>query len=836
MNNFGRIFKLSFLYVFSIMIIGMPILHAGEIIHEFHFDINKIKTDSVYSVGEINYTVVQWDGMSEYGEPGSPRLPILHANLVVPTLSNNYRVSVIESLGNRLIPLEHMILPIQEQIPINNIARFQFTEPSKSQYSIYSIKKSAQYVNHVFIDGDTKMISIVINPFAYDMSNSNLEVCEKMTIKVSYDECTKEEAGLLPDAVIMNRRNIELSKFVVNPKDYRTTDGTNKTKRISYSPKNIGEYCIITTEKLAESFDRLALWKRQKGYNVTVKTVESICSDPLFRPTATKEREDSAASVRAFIKTIYDQSENGHVFCLLAGHYDDGMPIRWIKSTIESARYRDYEYRFNKFGECYIPTDAYFCDVLSSWNLVKDENADIYTNTDINVSPSLLVNVGRIMCKNAQEAANYIDKLIIYECNPGLGDKDYLGKFAQFVEFGLEKYYDSFYNSMSFFGEKTLMLDEYISNKSARSPKGKDVIDILSQVGFSSWMGHGNPASVCTTGPGWEDENAETWKNYAITALDCYAKTESGITPQEIGNGLDNLDNFNKPGVAYAISCDITPFDKFIPYNGKAYDIKYNMGESYTVGGLYGGVALFGNTRVGYTSSSSYLQNSFAEALGEEAKAGIVENYSKQLFLSNHGDMFGYHVIHTNNLIGDPEFEIWRGNPLFHDVSLEYSMGKVNISGTTLSDAVISVYDGFEIKEIFVPGSIQTNLSMPSKSYKMLLCSIWKTGTIPVITLLGENSTITEKFNFIVGNAKIGLTEMFKVLDGGVLNIEALNLIEFGDTFCISDGGKVSFSSKRKISAKGGIVGNNGSLRMTGDEIVLNSGFTVEKGGSLLIE
>lgn len=152
-----------------------------------------------------------------------------------------------------------MILPIQEQIPINNIARFQFTEPSKSQYCIYSIKKSAQYVNHVFIDGDTKMISIVINPFAYDMSNSNLEVCEKMTIKVSYDECTKEEAGLLPDAVIMNRRNIELSKFVVNPKDYRTTDGTNKTKRISYSPKNIGEYCIITTEKLAESFGRLAL-------------------------------------------------------------------------------------------------------------------------------------------------------------------------------------------------------------------------------------------------------------------------------------------------------------------------------------------------------------------------------------------------------------------------------------------------------------------------------------------------------------------------------------------------------------------------------------------------
>lgn len=260
------------------------------------------------------------------------------------------------------------------------------------------------------------------------------------------------------------------------------------------------------------------------------------------------------------------------------------------------------------------------------------------------------------------------------------------------------------------------------------------------------------------------------------------------------------------------------------------------MGESYTIGGDYGGVALFGNTRVGYINSSSYLQNYFAEALDEETKAGIVENYSKDLFFNKYKDTYAYHVLHTNNLIGDPEFEIWRGKPSLSDVSLTHYYGSFNISGSSLSDAIVTIYSGQNTaNNIILTGSNQNNVTTYGVSYDLVLCSIWKTGTLPIISLFGENSLVSTKYDFIVRNAQIGLTDSFKILNGGNVNIEAIDYIELGDFFQIDAGGKANLKSKQKITV-GGIVKSNGSLYLSGEEVIFREGFAVEKGGKLIIE
>lgn len=43
----------------------------------------------------------------------------------------------------------------------------------------------------------------------------------------------------------------------------------------------------------------------------------------------------------------------------------------------------------------------------------------------------------------------------------------------------------------------------------------------------------------------------------------------------------------------------------------RTYDIPMNLGESYTLGKDYGGVAYLGNTRLGWVIQAKTLQNSF---------------------------------------------------------------------------------------------------------------------------------------------------------------------------------------------------------------------------------
>lgn len=166
---------------------------------------------------------------------------------------------------------------------------------------------------------------------------------------------------------------------------------------------------------------------------------------------------------------------------------------------------------------------------------------------------------------------------------------------ADGIQFSGYNYIDKLFNYI----HDTLVELPNDSDSFPTFPKGSDIINQLNNksYGLMNWFNHGgtgvgdNRESGITTmqgGKGYDSIPYNVWK---LQAEDNYDYKGPGANP-EIGNGLDNLTNYNTPFIIYSISCNVTPFDKTKSTNNNVR----NCGESFTVNNLAGGVAFLGNT------------------------------------------------------------------------------------------------------------------------------------------------------------------------------------------------------------------------------------------------
>ena len=163
------------------------------------------------------------------------------------------------------------------------------------------------------------------------------------------------------------------------------------------------EYVIVTSEALAPAFEALVDWKRRKGLDAGIVTMEYIREN--YNGDEISGIYDDAGKLRQF---LYESYLRGTVYVLLGGD-KDVVPIRY-----------GYDY-----GDM-IPTDLYFADFNGNWNFDDDEIYGETNQDDIDYMQE--VYIGRILCSNTHEVKNWVDKAMIYEKNPGLGDFSYLKK------------------------------------------------------------------------------------------------------------------------------------------------------------------------------------------------------------------------------------------------------------------------------------------------------------------------------------------------------------------------------------------------------------------------
>lgn len=786
------------------------------------------------------FQTVDWNGIHPGAEVGSPELPVEHFRFLVPVYSGNFRATVVSATAPSSLPLAGRVMPAQVPQKADGSPAPGFTYPDAEAYArVYS--PEAWVVDDGFIDGCNHIVTVAVRPVSYDDATLTASAYGNVVVRLDYDLCGAD--GLTGSAPIFPpyaSRYVNVGDLVVNAADVaqfaprrapKATDG-------DYG-KN---YYIIVPEDLEDAVEDLRIWKRQKGYNVIVKTIEDICATPRYAVGGTctygngmtEQLVDSAASLRAYLHDEFDA--NGAYFCLLVGNSKTSMPIRKAcrsESGFVSAQLNN--------GYYVLPTDAYFSDLNQVWNLKKAFEGSIYTTGYWNLSYNPDIYVGRLLCSKADEIANYAEKLILYEANPGRGKSDYLENCLFFEADGMIPESDIVIPHLeSLFPNSVIKL---IDNGENTYPTGNLVISEMGKAGFSSWHAHGNPFGVECSGNG----KYAVHSKYITSVNDvCDQHTiQEGrpVTPgwfsDEDRNGLDNLNNRDYPSVAYSMSCDNTPFDiAFL--NGHTYDQTYNLGESFTVGKDYGGPAFLGNTRSGIIGYSDELENEFLKIASSHRKIGISEALSKYLYK---GSMSGF-LSNSHNLIGEPEFEMWLGRPQKFE-NLQISDFGLKLSGDELPGAKVALYygNGGSTWKECDSNSIELHKPMFCNDYAV---SVWKTGYLPVITLYSLEGTLTgENKKYIVQNATLGnplyanptqgIYQETKIGNGTVYTVNASESITALRNFIIEEGAEVVLDCEKTVELSC-TVKDGGKLTVRANKVNMASGFKVEKGGVFNME
>lgn len=815
----------------AVVVASIPIVGLADIQHSIAFSVDKL-TVSQDTISDDVYCKVTYEGLFNTALPGYPSLPVKHLTFSVPYDAYNITVSAVGS-EDEYITLPAMLIPEQAPQVSNSTSYTEFTPPADNAYSgdQYSPAEIAGIVEDGYLEGDNHLITIAISPLKYNPEKEKVVLYKQIDITISY----RSGDGTTPLSIqpILRKtatgRDISVANVksvVANPTQ---VDGFLAPLSMALMANNdttsVYEYCIVTSRELAPAFNRLVALKRHKGYNAGIVCMEDIITNPLFAEgDDVSGIIDDAGKLRAYLR--YSLS-HGCKFVLLGGKQPH-VPFRYANDGWTSGDENDPR----------IPTDMYFGELQSNWDSDQD---GIYGEKNDNIEFFPDIYVGRLPCKNQEEAGNYIDKLIKYELNPGNGDYDYLSRS-----------FCSYSTSMLKSGDKTKIeknigniFPQYTSVSQNESyPCGSEVISLLNSEKpfYISLHGHGGPNGILLTDTKWSYPSGVYNNQYAygINALD----NETTYIKQEENNGLDCLNNKNYPGIMYSMSCTTMPYDIYTNAD-TTYNVTYNVGESYTLGKDYGGVAYLGNTRVGAMGTSTTIEHYFLEQLlSGETTISKAEAYSKINFSSFLGTV-NRHLKLAHNLYGDPSIDVWTNVPSkFTDaeIGLSRNESSIDIYWSALKGSTVVAYDldGTLVRKEATSNSCTID-GISSNSHII----IYRHDMIPFVAPIQiQKANVKKSQYFLASSANIGILadanrETGEVVfsQGADFTVEALEDVVLGSGVTIESGAKLTIKTSGKCHIYGVTVKSGGNLVIEASESNMNyAAVTAEKGATVIIK
>ena len=415
----------ALLFALSISAVNAQISYTAT------FDQHLLTTDTVSENGD-SYLRLRYPDLWTQSAAGMPELPVHYLRFSVPCDATDFTVSVT---GETTTATRYTlpVYPTQPPIPSDrNTSEQLFVSPDSTVYSNnrYWPAVPVQVVDEGFLDGDNHIVTVAVWPISYAPTDGEILFRNSVTVRLDYSvkNAGSENPSRLRaiSRIATGRNNVrwgreEAKRIVVNPAQIDGFAPATATR--SASPRTVTtlpdfEYTVVTNRELAPAFDRLIGWKRQKGYSAGVVCIEDILACPDFQGgDLVSNIDDDAGKLRAYLKYTYDSGSLR--YALLAGDYTV-LPIRYGCG--------DHNYSSTKIvsNNSKIPTDIYFSDFNGNWNKDGDDHYGESTHDKVDFYPEIFV--GRLLCTSRQEIANYTEKLIRYERNPGNGDYSYLQK------------------------------------------------------------------------------------------------------------------------------------------------------------------------------------------------------------------------------------------------------------------------------------------------------------------------------------------------------------------------------------------------------------------------
>jgi hypothetical protein len=623
------------------------------------------------SFSEVNYTVhfsendlilskrdgfdlVELKDGARIGEIGKPGLPLKLVHLLIPNDSEVESLIVMSS-SYRLIEGEYLIFPTQPDEKTDGMSQKVWVPPDSITYASDSsyLGKLGEIVESGYLAGN-QIITIAVYPIQYRPNSKKLLFYTDLNLKLKLKSTTKVPsssiieggsyqtseilAGILYEMV---DNKTALSNCVLPGSDYRLSNANGEGS-------DRYPYLIITSSGLKSAFLPLLEWKIKKGIKSAIVSVDSILNAYSGR--------DDAEKIRNF---LIDAHRNGTTWVLLGGD-ENVVPVRYAYHTNTST--------FPEIAQQQI-CDLYYSDVDGEWDSDNDgiwgepgdDSPDIY--------PDLFV--GRVPCGNSGEAASFVEKLLLYEKNPGNGSTHYLTSALWMCSDQMRDWSGgtgqhilaSEYMASNFFQDlSTLIENPSGSAENPISPEGENCIDKMNQGwGISVVLAHGTPNGFVAK----SNQTNGVPRSWVYTA-----------PGGNDGHGhLPSLSNQGKYGIMYSIACKQSALDMGSdPCVGKLYPLSQNNG----------GVAFLGYTRWGWVGTSYQLLEKFLQYLftsSSQHHLGIAEALSRCSYPSYRDLNYGH------NLFGDPEMQVWTEIPhsltATHPAKVTLGLQTINVSVTS---------------------------------------------------------------------------------------------------------------------------------------------------------
>ncbi len=321
-------------------------------------------------------------------EPGTPLLPVLAGNVLIPAGAEVERVDVVE-LERQELDGEFRLHPVQPPRPLSRFDEVDFVEPNQA---IYGSDVAFPVVRLSPVPAGSKagyrIAGFQYCPFDYRPASGRLSLITSARIEVRYRESAAPAAFLTQGQRELLDRDV--ATLVVNP-----TDVDRMAPRVIATDHEETDVVILTSSTLAPSLAGFRSWLMRKGYFTEIVRIDTI----------SQSGRDTPEKMRNFLKEKF--AATGLKYVILAGDVQH-VPCR--------KAYFDYR------SGSYVPADWYFADLDGDWDANGNNRFGEMDGDSVDLFADIYV--GRLPLDGAGDAANFLKKDTTYEICPDTGYLD----------------------------------------------------------------------------------------------------------------------------------------------------------------------------------------------------------------------------------------------------------------------------------------------------------------------------------------------------------------------------------------------------------------------------
>lgn len=282
--------------------------------------------------GATNYQRIVIPQAGSLMQSGLPELPTLSTSIAIPA-HGSVNIEVLNSQQDVLSGF--LPYPVQQGNNLDEPKGFVIDNGYYQSGSLYPV--AALEYSDPMILRDFRIVTVQINPFAYNPQTGELIIHETIDFRVNYTPQTGiNELASEPGSISASFASMYES-FILNYADYRDAVVANTP------PRYLIIYGNNTDPAYLNAVNEYAFWKRQKG------------ADVMMASTASGEAGSSTTTVKAYIQSKYNDPATRPDFVILIGDVSGSYAIPAFNPTNGGG---DYPYTHlsggDILGDCFI--------------------------------------------------------------------------------------------------------------------------------------------------------------------------------------------------------------------------------------------------------------------------------------------------------------------------------------------------------------------------------------------------------------------------------------------------------------------------------------------------